>query len=85
MPKPKGNKKSQAAGTTSRRPRQKGKVKNRPQPDYLSQVAQMSKEIGQAERAEYDKLKAQGCKESVAKNLAARAGFKKRNELLAQR
>lgn len=85
MGKPKGKKKSEAIGKTSRRPRQKGKIKNRPEPDYLSQVAEISKAIGQAERAEYVKLKAQGCKEAVAKNLAARAGFKKRNELLAQR
>jgi len=86
MAKPKGNKKSVAgSGTVSRRPQQKGKIKGRPQPDFLRQVAEMSKAIEQAEKEEFKKLCAQGCEKTVARNLASRAGFRKRDELLAQR
>jgi len=82
MAKPKGNKRNAGEGNATRRPRQKGKIKHRPEADYVQQITKMSKEIDRVEKAEYDRLIQQGTSHIIAKNLANRAGWAKRNELL---
>lgn len=85
MSKPKGDKKTQATGKATRRPKQKGKIKGRKETDYIQQVRAMSAEITLAEEIERHLLLSRGCSDAIARNLAKRAGWAKRQEILARR